>query len=81
MLHRFFLAAALSVGFAAAREQVYNLFVDDLDNQAQFKASIIGACENRTTYAIFCTSGQPMNNACSGGATVSELLLTRLAFN
>ena len=47
------------------------LFIDNLDPNAGWAASVQNACNGSTTYVLSCTSA-PMNNACSPQASQSR---------
>ncbi|KAK5125085.1 hypothetical protein LTR08_005447 [Meristemomyces frigidus] len=68
MLSKALLAAALATGYTAAQTSTVQLFIDNMDPNAQWGASVIEACNSSTTYAIVCTSA-PLNGACSSGAS------------
>jgi len=53
----------------AAQTTTTTLFIDNMDPNAQWAASVVEACSSTTTYAIVCTSA-PLNNGCSVGASV-----------
>ena len=80
MLSQPFLAVVLVTGFAAAQTEMYRMFIDNVDPNAQWGASVIEACNSSTIYAIVCTSA-PLNDACSSGASVSgtSLVYSRLS--
>lgn len=70
-MHSLALFAAGLAGSVAAQTSTLNLFIDNMDPNAQWGASVIGACSDSTTYEIVCTSA-PLNGACSAGAAVSR---------
>lgn len=49
---------------AQTQTNAVQLFIHNMDPEAQWAASIQNACSGSTTYVISCTSA-PMNNACS----------------
>lgn len=70
------LVAIMAGSAAAASTSTIGLFIDNMDPQAQWAASVINACNSSTTYAVVCTSA-PSNTGCSAGAQVSNSMLSR----
>lgn len=58
----------LASGARAATTTTQDLFIDNMDPNAMWAASVIEVCNSSTTYAVACTSA-PFNPACSQGAT------------
>lgn len=56
--------AAFNHVSAQTQTNAVQLFIHNMDPEAQWAASIQNACSGSTTYVISCTSA-PMNNACS----------------
>ena len=74
-----YLTGLLAAG--AAAQSTLQLFIDNLDPNTHWAASVIENCNGTTTYAAVCTSAA-FNDACSAGAPVgtpspsSHLLIT-----
>ncbi|KAK4496372.1 hypothetical protein PRZ48_012352 [Zasmidium cellare] len=74
-----FVTVLASLGYAYAQTtgsaisgNTVQLFIDNMDPNAGWAASVQNACSGSTTYVLSCTSA-PMNNACSPQtATITE---------
>ena len=65
-----YLTGLLAAG--AAAQSTLQLFIDNLDPNTHWAASVIENCNGTTTYAAVCTSAA-FNDACSAGAQVSVM--------